>query len=506
MGGTAFLLRAVCRPRFTPTRQFAAQELTAVTFRYESIHSAILAWSGSPLPIGPGAALGAGLVSVHLPAPAGTPAAAPTLETFQPWWPDPLGRSIPGRPGADQLWHACVTRSGPDALFGVSVYLFGPPADTDSCSLPTDAKGALMRHRRTIGLPGRLAVLAGFAAWALAGCGGDDLEKKSAAEVQQEAAAALKGAASVHMISNGTSDGKPAKLDMKIQGTASQGTLTIGEDSVEITKIGDDLYVKGTRQALARLGAPGAAQRLGEGKWIKLAKGSLTSLEGFTTDDLAAQLTKFESRLEPKVEQTTLDGKKVVLISQQNGSKLYVANTGTAYPLRAIMTKDDTGEIDFTEYGTKFDIAAPPDAVDLSALRAGEPEPLSNEEFAWLDKIGALREEVDRAFGAGREGLAQWNAAELARVMPECNSKLASTGPPSARMQPVHGLLVQACGEYDKGAECFATADRLWNQAPDTPKEEELNKAIECGYTAESSGRKLLSDAELEGFKLAAHG
>lgn len=367
-----------------------------------------------------------------------------------------------------------------------------------------------MRYRRTIGLPGRLAILAGFAACALTGCSGsndtNDLERKSAAEAQQEAAAALKDAASVHMTSTGTSDGQPAKMDMKIQGTSSQGTLTIGEDSVEITKIGDDVYVKGTRASLARIGAPAAAQRLGEGRWIKLASENLSSFEGFTTDDLAAQLTKFESRLEPKAEQTTLDGKKVVLISQQNGSKLYVANTGTAYPLRSVITKDPSGQIDFTEYGTKFDIATPADAVDLTALRAGEPEPLSNAEFAWLDKIGALREEVDRAFGRGREGLAQWNATQLAQTMPKCSSELASPAPPSARMQPVHELLVQACREYDKGAECFATADRLWNQAPGTPKEEELNKAIECGYASESSGRKLLGDAELEGFKLAAHG
>lgn len=364
-----------------------------------------------------------------------------------------------------------------------------------------------MRHRRTIGLPGRLAVLAGFAACALTGCGGDDtndLEKKTAAEVQQEAAAALKGAASVHVTGPVTSDGKQAKLDVKIQGTSSQGTLTIGEDSVEITKIGDDVYIKGTMQALAQIGAPGAVQRLGEDKWIKLAVENLTSFEGFTTDDIAAQLTKFESRLEPKVEQTTLDGKKVVLISQQNGSKLYVANTGTAYPLRSITTKDDTRQIEFTEYGTKFDITTPPDAVDLTELRAGEPEPLSDEEFAWLDKIGALREEVDRTFG-GDQGIAQWNVAELARVMPRCSSELASPGPPSARMQPVLELLVQGCREYDKGAGCFATADRLWNMAG-TANDEELNKALECGNASQSSGGKFLGNAELEGFKLAARG
>jgi len=229
-------------------------------------------------------------------------------------------------------------------------------------------------------------------------------------------------------------------------------------------------------------------------------------------DDLAAQLTKFDSPLETKVEQTTLDGAKVVVISQQNGSKLYVANTGTAYPLRGVIKGENAGQIDFTEYGASFDITAPPDAVDLTELRADEPEPLSKEELGWLERVGGLHEEIDKAFdtvndkAADRDqGLTQLDVSELARILPKCSSELVPAGTPSARMQPVYELVVQACREYDKGAACFATADRIWNQVS-PGNDEELTKAMDCGFAVGSPADKLLDDAELKGFRMAAPG
>ena len=62
---------------------------------------------------------------------------------------------------------------------------------------------------------------------------------------------------------------------------------------------------------------------------------------------------------EPTVEQATLDGDKVVVVSAQDGSKLYVANTGPAYPRRSESNGADLGRIDFTEYGVDFHITAP---------------------------------------------------------------------------------------------------------------------------------------------------
>jgi hypothetical protein len=50
------------------------------------------------------------------------------------------------------------------------------------------------------------------------------------------------------------------------------------------------------------------------------------------------------------------------VVTYPDGSKLYVANLGTAYPLRF----EDTGSVgqrDFSEYSAAFHITAPPNPV-----------------------------------------------------------------------------------------------------------------------------------------------
>jgi hypothetical protein len=137
---------------------------------------------------------------------------------------------------------------------------------------------------------------------------------------------------------------------------------------LEITTIANTTYLKANQQTWQTLGVPAtAAQRLAD-RWVKTRPQQVTGLTGFTLDNLAAQLIKDDSPWEPKVEQTTLDGNKVIVISQQDGSKLYVANTGPPYPLRGEEKGANAGRIDFIEYGTDFHITAPSGAVDTGEI------------------------------------------------------------------------------------------------------------------------------------------
>ena len=52
-----------------------------------------------------------------------------------------------------------------------------------------------------------------------------------------------------------------------------------------------------------------------------------------------------------------------MIITYQDGSELYVATTGPAYPLRFDVAGDTGGQRDFSDYGTAFHIVAPTDAI-----------------------------------------------------------------------------------------------------------------------------------------------
>jgi hypothetical protein len=59
-----------------------------------------------------------------------------------------------------------------------------------------------------------------------------------------------------------------------------------------------------------------------------------------------------------------VNGKQVMVVSWPDGSKLQIANTGPAYPLRA----DFKGNLPrwevYSEYNVPFNITAPPNAID----------------------------------------------------------------------------------------------------------------------------------------------
>jgi hypothetical protein len=339
-----------------------------------------------------------------------------------------------------------------------------------------------------------VAVVAASAVLYLTGCGGgtqtNGLEDKSAAQVQEDAAAAIKAAEGVHVTGTGTTDGTPAQVDLRIQDGSSSGTITLEGSRFEITRIGEATYVKADEGGLESLGIAPEMHSLGAGRWLKLAPPEASGLEGFSVDSFAQQLTVNESPLETEVEQTELDGRRVVVISNQDGSKLYVANTGPAYPIRGELKGANDGRIDFSEYDVDFQITAPQSYVELG-------------ELAWLDAITNLHAKIDKPFLASEINLTQAVMVSLGSALGECSRELARIGSPTERLQPVHALVAEACAGYDEGAKCFDTAasvsDRSGAVVAGTPEEQTQTAAIECGFAAQGDGGNLLTEAEAMG-------
>jgi hypothetical protein len=226
--------------------------------------------------------------------------------------------------------------------------------------------------RRAVALTAA-AAMAALVTAAVSGCGGaatstgtstNGLEKKSGADVLQEAAAALEAAKSVHVhvVGTGPSSGH---FDARLQGGSSTGTFAQSGPQIEFTIIGNVGYIKTDQAGLQQIGLPQQVQRHDAGRWLEVRAQDFT---GLTLAALAPQLTTYNGPLEPKARQATVNGRKVVVISWRNGGKLYVANTGPAYPLSGELKGQNAGRIKFTEYGAPLHITAPSNAIDLRPL------------------------------------------------------------------------------------------------------------------------------------------
>jgi hypothetical protein len=183
------------------------------------------------------------------------------------------------------------------------------------------------------------------------------LEKKSPADVLQAAAAALQAATSVRFV--GTAPN--GHIDARIQPGSATGMVTAAGLQLRFTIVGGADYINTDRAGLKMFGEPPSVQRQTARRWLKVPA---SDFKGFSLASRASQLTAYNGPLEPKVRQATLDGKKVVVISWRNGSKLDVANTGPAYPLRGVFTAGpNAGVFSFTDYGSRFHITAPSTAI-----------------------------------------------------------------------------------------------------------------------------------------------
>jgi hypothetical protein len=221
---------------------------------------------------------------------------------------------------------------------------------------------------------GRRLALSAFAALALAGCGGGGSKSngeasKPAAQVVADAQAAATSATIVHVTGAGRDNGQPLQLDLWVGNEKAKGRLVENGAGFQVVRLGNVVYVKGTDAFLKRF-AGGAAATLLHDRWLKgsatsgpfAALAPLTDLKTFFKGILG-QHGKIENKGE-----TTYKGQKAVEIRDTTqGGSLYVAASGTAYPV-ALAGGKQQGDVSFTDWNAAETVAAPKNAFDLSKL------------------------------------------------------------------------------------------------------------------------------------------
>lgn len=223
-------------------------------------------------------------------------------------------------------------------------------------------------------------VLAGtllVVAFTVAGCGrgspsssGNDEASKSGRQVLADAVKAAKAASSLHISWPGSGG-----IDLTIV-KGRGGTLADTHQKEDIVVIGDHTYVKG--YALFWYGSglvrgPPAAHTLG-GRWRKWVKVPTSKSPCVEVIGCAGYLTNTPSLLDELLSMSgkvtnegarTYKGRSVVAIVDDKGRILYVANSGTPYPV----ARAGSGvHMTFDSWNKPVTLTAPAGAIAFSKL------------------------------------------------------------------------------------------------------------------------------------------
>jgi hypothetical protein len=211
----------------------------------------------------------------------------------------------------------------------------------------------------------------------LAGCGSSSSSNGVAAKAPAEILAATKlasdAASTVHVSGSIVSDGSPITLDMNLlAGKGGRGKISENGLAFEVIEVEGTVYIKGSSAFYKHIGGPAAAQLL-EGKWLKAPAnnsefasiGQLTDLRQLIDGALTTHgpVTKGAT--------STVSGQKAIsLTDKAHSGTLYVATSGTPFPIQIVKSGSDGGKIIFDRWNKTVALAAPANAIDVAQLKS----------------------------------------------------------------------------------------------------------------------------------------
>ncbi|HET6393346.1 MAG TPA: hypothetical protein VFG13_11050 [Blastococcus sp.] len=209
------------------------------------------------------------------------------------------------------------------------------------------------------------------AALLLTACGGSPLDGKSGPEVLDAAADALEAAGAVHVQGTANQDGEEGEIDMHFQGADGIGSLTFGGVELQLLTVGGEVYLQAPAEFWSSFGMPEDAAATFVDQWVIVPAEAAGEFADFSLDGFLQDLRDPENPVEDEVRTGEVDGEDVVIVEQEDGSTLSVADSDESYPLQMTNEGDSTGTLTFSRFGEKEDISAPEDAVDLAEVMGG---------------------------------------------------------------------------------------------------------------------------------------
>jgi hypothetical protein len=168
--------------------------------------------------------------------------------------------------------------------------------------------------------------------------------------------------------------GKTEKINFQFQGQNSAGSLAVGSVQLRVVKGGGQLYLKAPASFWSKTAGPKAAALAG--KWIKVPRSQAGNLSTVTLQGLAASLNTNDSPLRAKTTTGKANGRKALVLTQQNGDKLYVVDSRRPLPLKSVGHGTKKGTLRFTDYGKHRTISPPAHAQTVQqAAKHGTKAP-----------------------------------------------------------------------------------------------------------------------------------
>jgi hypothetical protein len=224
----------------------------------------------------------------------------------------------------------------------------------------------------------RAGALLALTAVALAGCAGsgsagNGVASKTPTQIIAAAKSASGSAKTAHISGSIVSAGKPISLDMKlVAGKGGEGQIVLEGLSIKLIDVGQAVYMNGSAAFYQRIAGSAAAQLL-HGKWLEVpaSNGGFASLSSLTDLSKLINSTLAAHGKLANGGTTTIDGQKAVGVtdSAKDGT-LYVASTGTPFPLEVIKHGSNGGKIVFDEWNEPVRLVAPADSIDISQLQS----------------------------------------------------------------------------------------------------------------------------------------
>jgi hypothetical protein len=234
-----------------------------------------------------------------------------------------------------------------------------------------------MRRRHSLrALPA--AALVGLVCLALTGCGGSSsgngLASKSPEQIVAAAKESAEHAATVHIAGSIISENKPISLDMElVAGKGAKGHLSLEGLGIDVIALEHAFYLNGST-AFYRHIAGSAAAALLQGKWLKAptTSGEFASLAQLTDLGKVIDSTLASHGALQSAGTNTVGGRQAVGVTDSTrGGTLYVAATGTPYPLEITKNGSGTGTITFDRWNQPVTLAAPAKAINITQLQNG---------------------------------------------------------------------------------------------------------------------------------------